>query len=134
MKPRKKCAYCQELFDPYPSQSHRQKACSKPECQKQRRRQTNRDYRGKTRYDADYRREVKKAWRQENGRAYMRQYRKRRTGYVKRNRRQQLRRNERKRRKIVKKDVWKALWCGKLVRIRILESDCKERLMRLLSD
>ena len=134
MRPRKKCPYCHRLFDPYPGQYHIQKACLKPECQKQRRRQTNRDYREKNRYDADYRRPLKKAWRQAHGRLYMRRYRKKHVDYVKRNRRLQLKRNERRRRKIVKKDVWNTLWCGKLMRIRILESDCKERLMRLLPE
>ena len=132
MKPRKTCHYCQELFDPYPALYRRQKACSKPPCQKQRRRVTNQAYRKKNPYDADYRREVKKRWRQAQGRDYMREYRKKNVAYVKTNRRQQSKRNQRRGQKIVKKDVWKSLWSGKTVRIRILESDCKERLMRLL--
>ena len=133
MKPRKICEQCHEAFDPYPSQYHRQKTCSKPHCQSQRRRQTNRKYRAKNRYDADYRREVKKAWHREYGRAYMRQYRRNHADYVKRNRRQQHRR-DREKPNLVKKDVWKALYSGKLMRIRILETSCKERLMRLLPD
>lgn len=131
MNPQKRCKYCHEQFSPYPGRYRRQRACSKAECQRQRRRDTNRTYRLKNPYDADYRREVKKRWRQRHGRDYMRAYRKSRSDYVQANRRQQHRRN-RKRRNLVKKDVWTSLCSGKIMRIRILESDCKERLMRLL--
>ncbi len=132
MKPRKTCVYCRKLFDPYPALYRRQRACREPTCQRQRRRDTNRTYRLKNPYDADYRREVKKRWQQKNGRAYMREYRKKHEEYAKSNRRQQHRRNRCRSQMIVKKDVWKTLWSGKLMRIRVLESDCKERLMRLL--
>ncbi len=131
MRPRKICRYCQKLFDPYPSLYRRQRACRKAECRRQRRRESNRRYREKNPYDADYRREVKRHWRQAHGRDYMRQYRKRRTEYVKRNRRQQYGR-DRKKRNLVKKDVWRSVHIGKIVRIRILEESCKERRMRLL--
>ncbi len=129
---RKTCVYCRKLFDPYPALYRRQRSCCAAMCRKQSRRASNRAYRLKNPYDADYRREVKKRWRQTHGRDYMRRYRKQRPDYVKINRRQQERRNRRRGRMIVKKDVWTSLRSGKLVRIRILESDCKERLMRLL--
>lgn len=131
MRPQKICPYCHELFDPYPALYRRQRVCGRPECQKQRRRDTNRRYRLKNPYDADYRREVKKKWREKYGRDYMRRYRKKHPDYVKVNRRQQQRR-DRKKSNLVKKDLWESLYSGKLVRIRILEESCKERLMRLL--
>ena len=131
MKPQKTCLYCHVLFDPYPALYRGQRACGKLECRQQRRRATNRAYRLKNPYDADYRRDVKKRWREKYGGEYMRRYRKKHVNYVKRNRQQQHRRDQKKG-NLVKKDVWKALQCGKLVRIRILEESCKERLMRLL--
>jgi hypothetical protein len=133
MKPRKTCVYCHEPFVPYALHYRRQRACAKPECQRQRRRDTNRSYRLKNPYDADYRREVKKKWRQKHGRDYMRRYRANHLSYVTTNRRQQQRRDQR-RGNLVKKDVWESLYSGKLVRIRILEESCKERLMRLLPE
>ena len=132
MKLRKTCVYCHCLFEPYPARYQRQKACSKPSCQRQRRRDTNRRNHAAHRYDSDYRWGKKKAWRQRYGRDYMRHYRQTHFSYLKRNRCQQRKRNHRKRRMIVKSDLWTSLHSGKLVRIRILESDCKERLMRLL--
>ena len=132
MNPRKRCRYCQELFFPYPGRYRGQRACSKAQCRRQRRRDTNRTYRLKNPYDADYRRDVKKRWREAHGRIYMRRYREAHSDYVKVNRRQQHRRNSCRSQMIVKKDVWTSLRIGKIVRIRVLESDCKERLMRLL--
>ncbi len=131
MKSRKGCVYCHELFDPYPALYRRQRACSKSVCQQQRRRASNRRYRDSNPYDGDYRREVKKQWRQKQSRDYMRRYRKNHPNYIKTNRCQQHRRDQKKR-NLVKKDVWESLWSGKTVRIRILEESCKERLMRLL--
>jgi hypothetical protein len=131
MKPQKRCAYCHGLFSPYPARYRRQRACPKPQCQRQRRRDTNRTYRLKNPYDADYRRDVKKRWRQVHGRAYMRAYREKRPDYVKTNRRHQYRRDGKKQ-NLVKKDVWTSLRTGNIVRIRVLEESCKERLMRLL--
>lgn len=131
MSPQKRCVYCHELFCPYPARYRRQRACPKRECQSQRRRDTNQTYRLKNPYDADYRREVKKRWRQEHGRDYMRAYRDRHPDYVKTNRRHQHQRDQ-KNRNLVKKDVWTSFRTGNIVRIRILESDCKERLMRLI--
>jgi hypothetical protein len=132
MKPRKTCVYCRKLFDPYPALYRRQRACREPTCQRQRRRDTNRTNYRSHRYDSDYRWEKKKDWRQRHGRNYMRHYRKEHLEYVKANRRQQKRRNQRNRQMIVKSDVWKSLCIGKLMRINILESDCKFRRIRLL--
>jgi DNA-directed RNA polymerase subunit E'/Rpb7 len=61
----------------------------------------------------------------------MRRYRQVHPTYLKRNRQQQHHR-DRKKQILVKSDLWKSLHSGKLVRIRILEESCKERLMRLL--
>lgn len=133
MKPQKTCPYCHKEFNPCPARYRRQKACPNKRCQRHRRRETNRRYYRANRYDRDYGWEKRKAWRQKHGRAYMRAYRKKHMFYVKRNRHQQHRRN-RKSRRIVKSDVWKSLQCGKLMRIHILESDCKVRLMRLLPE
>lgn len=133
MKPQKTCIYCRRLFDPYPALYRRQRACREPTCQRQRRRDTNRANYQSHRYDSDYRWEKKKAWRRTQGRAYMRRYRQAHPAYVKKNRQQQYRRNRRKR-NLVKSDVWKSLYSGKLMRIHILESDCKVRLIRLLPE
>ena len=133
MKPQKTCPYCHAKFTPYPARYRRQKACSKKSCQRQRRRKTDRTYYQANRYDQDYRWDQRKAWRQKYGKAYMRKYRKEDEFYVKRNRKKQRQRN-RKNRRIVKYDVWTSLRCGKLMRIHILESDCKVRLIRLLPE
>lgn len=133
MRPQKTCPYCHEHFAPYPALYRRQRACGRLECQKQRKRDTNRIYREKNPHDADYRREIKKRWREKHGCGYMRRYRKEHPGYVKANCRQQKRR-DREKANLVKKDVWGSLHSGKLVRIRVLEESCKERLMRLLPE
>ncbi len=134
MKPSKICAYCHEPFVPYAFHYRRQRACSKPECQKQRRRDTNRTYYWAHRYDRDYGWEKNKIWRQEKGRDFMRQYRIDHPDYVKRNRRLQRGRNRRNRGMIVKSDVEMLLYAGKLMRIHLLESDCKVRRIRLLPE
>jgi hypothetical protein len=131
MIPQRNCAYCHELFNPY---SGRQNACPKQTCQKQRRQETNRRYYQANRYERDHRWKEKKAWSEAHGQRYMRTYRKKNLDYVKRNRAQQRERNRRRRKKIVKSDVWKRLYSGKLMRISVLEQDCKVRLIRLLPE
>ena len=133
MKPQKTCPYCHEKFDPYPARYRRQKACQKTKCQRQRRRDSNARHYRKNRYDLDFRWDQRKEWREKHGRAYMRQYRKEHSTYVKRNRRRQQIR-DRKKRHLVKSDVWKQLYSGKLMRIHVLEKSCKVRLMRLLPE
>jgi hypothetical protein len=61
---RKRCPFCEELFWPDPRTRGRQWACSKPACQKQRRRESQRRWRAKNPDDAAarrYRREVNEA-------------------------------------------------------------------------
>ena len=132
MKPQKRCEYCRRMFDPYPARYDTQDACSRSMCQKQRRRATNKACYRANGYDNDNRWEKNKDWREKYGREYQRGYRKEHPAYVQENRRKQRFRN-RERGKIVKQDVWKSLHTGKLLRIHVLERDCKVRRIRLLS-
>jgi len=47
MRQRKRCPYCRCLFAPDARVAKRQRACRKPTCQAERRRETQRDYRQK---------------------------------------------------------------------------------------
>lgn len=133
MKPQKTCVYCQQPFLPYAFHIRRQRACSKPECQKQRRRETNRKNYRANKSDWDYRWEKREAWRRQHMKLFMREYRKDHPDYVKANRRQQQRR-DRKKGNLVNSDVQDPVRVGKLIRIHVLESACKFRRIRLLSD
>ncbi len=104
MKPIKICVYCHESFVSTAFHHRRQQACPKPECQWQRRRDTNRTYSQTHRSDRDYQGDKNKTWRKKHGRAFMRQYRKDHPAYVKKNRQQQHRR-DRKKTNLVKSDV-----------------------------
>ena len=134
MKPQKTCVCCHDLLLPCAFHSRRQRACSKPECQKQRRRDYNQMYYRKNKSDWDYRWDERKEWQKKKMRLFMRQYRKDHPDYVRKNRRQQFRRNRRKRRLIVNSVVQMPIYPWKLMRIHLLESDCKFRRIRLLPE
>lgn len=91
---RKRCAACGERFTPCRHISN-QRYCSRPECQRQRRRRWQRE---KLRRDADYRANQAAAQRGWCARhpEYWRQYRKNHPQYVERNRAQQRERNPRR--------------------------------------
>ena len=133
MKPRKTCIYCREAIVSYSFHVRRQRACAKPECQKQRRRDYNQKYYRDNKSDWDYRWEKRKAWRQKKMRLYMRQYRKENPDYVKSNRGQQQKR-DRKKMNLVNSVVQIPIHAEKLMRSHVLESSCKFKLIRILSE
>ncbi len=129
MRPQTKCRYCHALFE---ARNRRQKTCLKPTCRKQRRRATNRANYQRHCFDRDYSWEKRKTWQRENGRDFMRNYRKENLEYVEKNRRRQQVR-DRKKKNLVKSDLSNPFQAGKLIRIHILEKSCKDRLVRVVS-
>ncbi len=91
---RKRCAACGERFTPCRHISNQQ-YCSRPECQRQRRRRWQRE---KLKRDADYRANQAAAQRRwcKHHPEYWRQYRENHPEYVERNRAQQRQRNHRR--------------------------------------
>ena len=91
---RTRCAACGELFTPrrnVPGQQY----CSKPECQRQRRRRWQRR---KLREDSDYRANqaaAQRRWRERHP-EYWRRYRRSHPAYTERNREQQRQRNRKR--------------------------------------
>ena len=89
------CRYCQQIFQPSlyrPQQS----VCSKPECQRRRRKD---DHRERIRKDSAYAGDVRasqKKWRQANP-DYWKRYREQHPDAAERNRRQQRRRDQKQR-------------------------------------
>ncbi len=89
-----RCAACDDLFTPrcnVPNQTY----CSKPECQRERRRRWQRQ---KLKADADYRANqaaAQRRWRERN-RDYWRRYRQSHPTYTERNRRAQRKRNRKR--------------------------------------
>jgi len=89
-----RCAACGELFTPRRNVPDR-KYCSKPECQRERRRRWQRQ---KLKEDLDYRANqaaAQRRWR-ERHRDYWRRYRRTHPAYTERNRDQQRQRNARR--------------------------------------
>jgi len=89
------CIFCGRSFDPYPTVPNQQ-CCSRPECQKARRRKWQKE---KLATDEAYRAnqaDCQRAWRQRNP-DYWRHYRKKHPVYTERNRQLQRQRNFRKR-------------------------------------
>jgi hypothetical protein len=89
-----RCAACHDLFTPKKHVPH-QCFCSKPACQRERRRRWQRQ---KLQDDADYRANqaaAQKRWR-ENNPDYWRRYRQTHPDYTARNREQQRQRNRRR--------------------------------------
>jgi len=92
----KQCAACDDLFTPRPNVPD-QSFCSKPECQRERRRSWQKK---KLKEDADYRtnqRVAQKRWRKRNP-DYWRRYRQSHPEYTARNREQQRQRNRKRHR------------------------------------
>lgn len=90
------CIHCGEGFQPRP-QNPNQQYCSKPECQKARKRHWQRQ---KLQNDPEYRenqRDAARRWREHNP-DYWRNYRSQHQDYTSRNRRQQHQRNQKRRR------------------------------------
>jgi hypothetical protein len=91
----RRCLACRKLFKPYPHVKH-QSYCSKPECQKERKRRWHKQ---KLLDDPEYkndRRDARRKWRLNNP-DYWRRYRESHSDYVKKNRAQQRQRNARRR-------------------------------------
>jgi hypothetical protein len=91
---RTRCAACDDLFTPRCNVPD-QKYCSKPECQRERRRRWQRQ---KLREDPDYRANqaaARRRWR-ERHRDYWRRYRRSHPAYTERNREQQRKRNRKR--------------------------------------
>ena len=92
---RRSCKHCESSFQPRP-QNPRQVYCSKPECQKARKRLWQRE---KLRSDSDYRenqRQAQKRWQEKNP-DYWKRWRERHASYVEHNRECQQQRNGRRR-------------------------------------
>ena len=91
---RTRCAACDDLFAPrrnVPNQTY----CSKPECQRERRRRWQRQ---KLEEDPDYRANqaaAQRRWRERHS-DYWRRYRRSHPGYTERNREQQRQRNRKR--------------------------------------
>jgi hypothetical protein len=88
---RRRCAACGELFTPRRNVPG-QKYCSKPECQRERRRRWQRQ---KLKEDPDYRANqaaAQRRWRERHP-EYWRRYRQTHPAYTERNRKQQRKRN-----------------------------------------
>ena len=101
------CAACGRKFQPRP-QTPRQRFCSDPDCQRERKRRWQSD---KLSTDPDYRdnqARAQKAWNQRNP-DYWREYRENHQAYVERNRDEQRKRNHRRRQAIANMDVSIAL-------------------------
>jgi hypothetical protein len=97
----RRCVSCGEGFSPRP-QSPGQQYCSKPSCQRDRRRRWQNE---KQRTDADYRdnqRQAWRAWAAKHGR-YWCAWREKHPGYCERNRAQQRLRNQRRRTGLIAK-------------------------------
>ena len=91
---RTRCAACGELFTPRRNVPN-QKYCSKPECQRERRRRWQRQ---KLKEDPDYRANqaaAQRRWRERHP-DYWRRYRRSHPAYTERNREQQHRRNRKR--------------------------------------
>ena len=91
---RTRCAACDDLFTPRRNVPD-QKYCSKPECQRERRRRWQRQ---KLKEDPDYRANqavAQRRWREKNP-DYWRRYRRAHPGYTERNREQQHQRNRKR--------------------------------------
>ena len=91
----KRCAACEQVFTPRRNVPD-QRYCSKPECQRARRRRWQRE---KRQTDPDYQANqaaAQRRWR-ERHRGYWRQYRQHHPEYATRNREQQRARNQRRR-------------------------------------
>lgn len=89
------CKHCEELFQPRP-QNPKQGYCSKPECQKARKRLWQKE---KLKSDPDYREnqhQAQKRW-QENNPDYWNRWRERNASYVEHNRQCQRERNAKRR-------------------------------------
>lgn len=85
------CKHCQQSFCPRP-QNPNQRYCSKPDCQRARKRAWQQQ---KILADADYRdnqRDANRRWREKNS-DYWREYRKKNQEYAARNRERQRQRN-----------------------------------------
>jgi hypothetical protein len=156
MRVKKKCRYCPDLFTPDP-RSYRsnpdgkgrrssQKACPKPQCQRQRHREACENWHAHNpAYDDD--RDQERQRRRQKHRAYMRNYRAAYPDYVQDNREKQRERDA-KRRNLVNRDAIELFSVGKtrrlinLVRrdairtppIRVSEEICRqmERANRLV--
>ena len=118
MRREKKCPYCGQRYRPLPQNYRRQKACSDPECQAQRNRESVRRWHVKNPTYDDGREAYYKIWRDDHP-EYWRNRRARDKRYEKRNREQQ-RRRDRKRRNLAKRNDKKSLHTEKLKRIRNL--------------
>jgi hypothetical protein len=93
----KVCVCCHESFPQHPA-VRKQRYCSKPVCQKERKKQWQRR---KLNTDSAYREnqaDAKRAWRAKNG-SYWREYRAKHPAYVERNREKQRERNHKRPRK-----------------------------------
>jgi hypothetical protein len=92
---RPRCPYCRREFVPSPY-CPQQRVCSRPDCQRRRRRE---DHRTRIESDPEYRqicRDSRRKWRARNP-DYQRRYRETRPEYAERNRRDQRRRDRRRR-------------------------------------
>jgi len=91
---RTRCAACDDLLTPRRNVPN-QKYCSKPECQRERRRRWQRQ---KLKEDPDYRANqaaAQRRWRERHP-EYWRRYRQSHPAYTERNRKQQLQRNRKR--------------------------------------
>ena len=89
-----RCAACEDLFSPRRNVPD-QRFCSKPECQRERRRRWQRQ---KLKEDSDYRANqaaAQRRWRERNP-DYWRRYRQSHPAYAERNREQQRQRNRKR--------------------------------------
>lgn len=115
MRRKRRCPYCHESFRPNPKSyrittgKYEQRVCSDQSCQKKRRLEKLKKYwRDNPLVGSSLKsyQEQQQKWRQENGQDYMRGYRRKKKGYVKRNRALQ-RVRDRKRRNLVKQaPIW----------------------------
>ena len=119
MKRPKKCRYCRRWYHPSAQNYRREKSCGQTSCRRQRRCEALRRWRRKNPLYEQSRWPKKRSWRQKQGAAYMRAYRKNQAAYVSRNRLLQKRRDE-KRRFLVNRNDWNSLWRDKIERIRCL--------------
>ncbi len=115
MRRQKKCRYCGQWYDPHPQTYRRQKACSKPECQQQRKLEALRGWHNKNPDYDDGREEYLRDWRNDHPRDWP-TYRAERPEATKRNRdRQRIR--DRKRRNLAKRNDSERVCNEKLSRI-----------------
>jgi hypothetical protein len=117
MKRKKKCRYCREWFHPSIQNYRRERSCARTTCRRQRRCEALRRWRRKNPLYPESGGVKRRRWREKKGAAYMRAYRKKHAGYVRRNRRYQKRRDE-KRRFLVKRNDWNSIRREKIDRIR----------------